>query len=93
MHPTNQGLSRRSILRYGAAATGLTALALAGCAESGDAPSGDGTPAGNAALRMSAYGSTSRQQKLARRGSRRRGRRSPSARLRRPSTAAGSMRR
>ncbi|MET7333590.1 extracellular solute-binding protein [Nonomuraea sp. NPDC005650] len=65
MHSDNPGPSRRSILRYGAAATGLTALALAGCAPSGDGrKSGGGRPAGNVALRMSAFGSTVRQQKL-----------------------------
>lgn len=56
--------SRRSFLGLGLAATGLAALGLSGCGNSAPAGSAGATPAGNVALRMSAYGSTVRQEKL-----------------------------
>lgn len=62
---TNPTASRRSFLGLGLAATGLAALGLSGCANgAASSTSAGASPAGNVALRMSAYGSTVRQDKL-----------------------------
>ncbi|MFC9425640.1 ABC transporter substrate-binding protein [Streptomyces sp. NPDC056987] len=66
MHHIGRGPSRRSFLGLGLAAAGATTLSLAGCGTSGSPGSASVTPQGNVPLKMSAYGSNVRQQKLQR---------------------------